>query len=336
MARSYNTKPGQYPGAPQPAPIQTPGIGGGAGTGQQVGMQHRPPGAGTGSLTPGQSQQPAPAQGPIGPSMVNGQYQAPTGGWTPQSGAVGGGYAMPRTGGPNYGAQMKQRMAQQQQQQQPVGRPPKGTMGPGAGGAPMGNYGPGSYGPPPQQLPNQYAYQPQQGQSAGFGQQMANAQQQQRLGSYNSGSNQQMPAPAQQGFARPMQAQASIQPQNVYGNQFMQQSQNMARAQGVPAMSDLRNQMGRPGLSLGSNAAQAGLGQAYGQSVMGGANNAASLAQGMGFANATNQLQGQQARDQEAQQWGQLGAQGRQNQWNNQNAQQQNLLGFLQSGYRGL
>lgn len=226
--------------------------------------------------------------------------------------------------------QLQQRQGQQTMPQTGKYAPPSSTPGTRAG----------TMGPMPQkqQLPNQYSYQPQTGQRAGFQQQMANASQQRQAAGargYNAGSSTVMPQQPNTG-AGVMNANSSIQPQNVYGQPFMQQAQNMALAQGVPAMGDLRAQVARPGLSLRGGAQQANIGQMYGNSVMQGANNAASLAQGMGFANANNQLQGQQARDQEAQQWAQLGAQGIQNQWNNRNTQQANLLNFLQSGYRGM
>lgn len=116
----------------------------------------------------------------------------------------------------------------------------------------------------------------------------------------------------------------------------MQQAQNLAMAQGVPAMSDIRNQFGRPGISLSSPAIQQGMGGMVGQQMAQGFGNAAGLGQQYGFANAQQNLAGQRARDAEAQGWGQLalGGQQFQNQMNLQ--RQQNMFGFLQNAYGGL
>lgn len=143
----------------------------------------------------------------------------------------------------------------------------------------------------------------------------------------------QMAPPQQQGG---MNIQSSIQPQTPYQPDFMRQAGNMAAAQAVPAIGDVRSQFNRPGISLGSNATQAGMGGAMGQMLGQGAANYAQGQQQMGWQNANTNLAGQQARNNEALGWGNLRAQGIQNQLGNQMGQQQNMLGFLRQAYGGM
>jgi hypothetical protein len=127
--------------------------------------------------------------------------------------------------------------------------------------------------------------------------------------------------------------QTSIQPQPVYNNQQMQASQNVAAANAVPAMNDLRQAGYRPGFSLNSGASQAGMGAALGQGQATGAYQPSAMVNQMGWQNAGNYLQGQQMRDQEAQGWAGLANQGLANQWQNRNQQAGQTFGLLGSMY---
>jgi len=212
--------------------------------------------------------------------------------------------------------------------QQQQGRGANPNMGPGAGGAPVAG------GRPSPDARNQRlaAYQPPQQQS------WSQPQAAGRPGVPQQGL---APQPMGQAGGQPMgqpgmNIQSSIQPQTTYQPNFMQQAGNMAAAQAVPAMSDLRNMSGRPGISLGSGAIQAGMGQAAGQMLGQGMANRSAGQQQMGWQNAQNNLAGQQARNQEGLGWGNLQAQGLQNQLANQNAQQGNMYNFLRQAYGGL
>lgn len=147
------------------------------------------------------------------------------------------------------------------------------------------------------------------------------------------GNYQQQQQPNQQ---RPMQVNASIQPQQMYPQQFTRQAQNMAAAQGVPAIGDLRSQFQSSGVSGYSPLMQRGMGGLAGGMMAGGLANAATIGMNHGFANAQQGLAGQQARDAEAQAWGNLAL--NQQQFNNQLAmqRQQQMLGYLQQLYGGL
>jgi len=142
-------------------------------------------------------------------------------------------------------------------------------------------------------------------------------------------------SPTQQTQGQP-NVQTSFQPTNVYGNSQVRQAQNASAANAVPAMTDLRQAAGRPGISLGSGALRGGMGAAAGQMGAQSAAQTAGLGAQMGWQNAGNLLAGQQQRDQEALGWAGLGNAGLSNQLGYQNQYQGNLLGFLGNAYQRL
>ena len=125
-------------------------------------------------------------------------------------------------------------------------------------------------------------------------------------------------------------------PVPTFGGQQIREAQNVAAANSVPAISDLRNQAARPGISMASGALQGQMGGAAGQAMAQGAAQAAQIGNQMGWQNAQNMLGQQQIADQYSQGLGQLGNQQLQNQFNWQNQSRGNMLGFLQNAYRGM
>jgi len=140
------------------------------------------------------------------------------------------------------------------------------------------------------------------------------------------GGGGQQPAPA----ANPMQGnvQSSIQPQPVFSQDYTQRAANLAAALAVPARADILNQVATPGFSVNSPSTQQAAGWQYGQAMGQAALAPQQIGMQHSFANLQNMLAGQQAREQEAQQWAGLGLQ-------NNNAFNQYQQG-LQGGWMNL
>ena len=110
----------------------------------------------------------------------------------------------------------------------------------------------------------------------------------------------------------------SINPTNIYPDDFTRQAGNLAAALGIPGRADLMAPAGMQGVSSSSPMTQWGIGANYADMLAQAMMAPQQISQQHGFANAQNMLGGQQAREQEALGWGQIGLQ-------NQN----NLLGLL-------
>lgn len=184
--------------------------------------------------------------------------------------------------------------------------------------------------PGAQQTPQQQAPQPAspQGSPQGLPQQAPPQPQQQ--------PQYQPQAQYQQQYNQPPNVFTSAQPTPMFNEQQMRAQQNVAAAQGVPAMADLRQQFANPGMSSASPAAQYGMGAMAGMAGAQANANAAQIGNQMGWQNAQNMLQGQQLRDNEAQGWAGLANQGMQNRWNANNQRNNQMFGFLQNAYRSL
>lgn len=113
---------------------------------------------------------------------------------------------------------------------------------------------------------------------------------------------------AQPQTAQPQQIQTSIQPQQMFSPDFTQQQGNLWTALATPARGDIAGGYNRQGLSMQSPALQYGMGADWGRQMAGAQMLGPQIAQQHQFANLGQVLQGQVAREQEAQQWGGLSA----------------------------
>lgn len=145
------------------------------------------------------------------------------------------------------------------------------------------------------------------------------------------------PAPKQATQQAPAQQDVtigtSIQPQDIYPEQYINQAANLA-ATGVPAYNDLVAGRQLPGISVQSPVTQAGMGADLGAALAQALMSRSGIQQQLGFGNAQNQLLGEVGRDNEAQNLMSLLANNQGAAQNNQLMQDQSLMQFLSTMFR--
>lgn len=139
----------------------------------------------------------------------------------------------------------------------------------------------------------------------------------------------QVQQPAGSSRSRGGSIQTSIQPQPMFSPAFTQAQGNLWSALATPARGDIAQGWNQQGLSMGGGAAQYGMGLDWGRQMANAQMAPQQIAQQHQFANLQNILQGQVAREQEAQGWGRLSAQQQATSDYQGRMAQQNLLMML-------